>query len=109
MIRRIKRLLQWIPLLWKDEDYDYVYLLEIMRFKLQLMEDHHRYEGITADRLKIAHNIRVCKLLLDRIAKDKYLDNAHNENTLEISHYMMRQDLDLFCKIFNKQVFRWWN
>lgn len=32
--RRFKRFIAWFPILWKDEDWDSVYLLEIMRFKI---------------------------------------------------------------------------
>lgn len=32
-----KRLITWFPVIWKDRDWDEVYLYEIMRFKISLM------------------------------------------------------------------------
>lgn len=34
-IRKIIKVIQWIPILWNDEDYDYSYLLEIIKYKLK--------------------------------------------------------------------------
>ena len=35
--RRIKRFIIWFPIIWKDEDWDSAYLLEIIRFKISRM------------------------------------------------------------------------
>lgn len=35
--RRIHRLIAWIPVLWKDEDWDPAYLFEVLRFKISRM------------------------------------------------------------------------
>lgn len=32
--QRLKGLIAWLPVIWKDEDWDQVYLFEIMRFKI---------------------------------------------------------------------------
>lgn len=39
--RFIIKMIKWVPLLWKDEDWDYAYLLEIMITKIELMIKLH--------------------------------------------------------------------
>lgn len=36
-IRKIKKVIEWLPLIWRDEDWDFCYLLYLMRYKLQRM------------------------------------------------------------------------
>ena len=49
--RFIKRLWRWIPVLWKQEDWDYDYLYEIMRIKMEEL-------------LKYSKHIDNCRALL---------------------------------------------
>lgn len=42
LIRNIKK---WWPILKEDEDWDYHYLLEVMKFKLEKMADYHDKHG----------------------------------------------------------------
>jgi hypothetical protein len=47
-VRRIKRFWGWLPILWKDEDWDYVYLFEIMRYKIsRIRKDIERVDRHT--------------------------------------------------------------
>jgi len=34
LIRKIKQVLSWLPIIWKDEDWDYGYFIQIVEFKL---------------------------------------------------------------------------
>lgn len=44
----LRRLWDWAPLLWHDEDWDYAYLLRIMRFKVLRMRKHMEKRAIIA-------------------------------------------------------------
>lgn len=48
MIKRIKHICSYLPLLWKDEDQDSSYLLELMIFKLNKMAKYFRKHGVHA-------------------------------------------------------------
>ena len=72
-IRGIKNLWKWFPIVWKDRDFDYHYLLILMKFKLKDIErffssDKTMSVGIE----KCAKNVKICRILLDRILKDDY-------------------------------------
>ncbi len=38
--RKVVKIVQWLPLLWRDEDFSYGYLLDIIQYKLRRMADH---------------------------------------------------------------------
>jgi hypothetical protein len=72
---RIKKLWGWNKLLWKDYDWDYSYLLRIMRYKLELMEPSIRNGyAISAD--KTADEIKKTIELLDLLIEDDFLENT---------------------------------
>ena len=54
IIRNIKK---WWPILKEDEDWDYHYLLEVMKFKLEKMADYHSKHGhlVGSDEIGRAH------------------------------------------------------
>lgn len=69
----IKNLIGWFPIVWKDRDWDYNFLLLLMRFKLKRMEKEFRsYNDTIVSNKLSADKIRECVLLLDRIIEDKY-------------------------------------
>ena len=71
----IKRLIQWIPVIWKDREYDQTYFLKIISFKLKLMEKFYRSEyAFSADWKDTATKIHLCKLLCDRLIADDYYE-----------------------------------
>lgn len=43
-IENIKRLFIWIPIIWKDRDWDYCHLFKIMNFKLGRMSRDEGYD-----------------------------------------------------------------
>jgi hypothetical protein len=75
MINRLKRLVDWIPVIWNDYDYDYSSLYVIMRKKLSRMEDAIR-NGWAVDSEATADKIHFAVMLLDRLIACNYLENA---------------------------------
>lgn len=76
--RGIKNLIKWTPVVWKDRDYDYQPLLEMMKFKLENMEDFFRNKGIAADAEERADEMKVCIDLLDRLINDVHFKEAYD-------------------------------
>ena len=79
----IKNLVYWFPVVWHDRDWDYSFLLEVMRHKVAQM---HRafvwYDEHTWRNHSDSHRIRqllVARVLLERQRTGGmwYLDNAH--------------------------------
>jgi hypothetical protein len=72
----VENLVRWFPIIWQDRDWDHVYLYEVMKKKLEFMENLQEHHGMSVNSKKYAKQIRVCKCLLDRLSKDEYIENA---------------------------------
>jgi hypothetical protein len=75
----IKNLIKWTPIVWKDRDYDYQSLLEMMKFKLENMEDFFRRKGFAIDAEKRADEMKFCVELLDRLINDVHFDESFDD------------------------------
>lgn len=67
LIRNLRRLWYWLPVLWRDRDYDHSYMLIVLRHKFVSMERYFRKSGIMADAEQTADQIHLAVLLLDRL------------------------------------------
>ena len=81
MFYRLKQgiinLIKWFPIIWQDRDWDYHYIYKILHFKLKNMEEFMLGNKCwSANHKQIAHEIKIAKLLLERLMKDNYLENA---------------------------------
>ena len=72
---KITRTLQFARLGWKDRDFDYAYLLELMRWKLDKMSLYFKDANIVEGSLETSIEIRKAVEALDRYnAADYYPD-----------------------------------
>jgi len=82
IIESIKQIFHWIPIIWKDKDWDHYFLYEILRFKLSNMEKYLIKHGHSTNAEKDADRIKICVNLLKRLMDDNYYDmvfKKHNE------------------------------
>lgn len=84
--RKIRKMVIWFPVIWKDEDYDSVYLYEIMIFKISLirkdMEKSARHVGYE----KNVRQMKIVEQLLNRHAfSDYYFVESEKIRDLEKS------------------------
>jgi hypothetical protein len=84
----IGNLVYWFPIIWQDKDWDHYYLLAILRHKMNSMVKF--YDGPHAwgiDSPIRAHEMKVCRLILDRLIEDDYNRegyDAHDEKWGEL-------------------------
>ena len=76
------RVFQWIPVLWNDEDWDFAYLLYILKFKLEKIE-----KALKEDDLH---------LHADRRARQARVVIEHLNRYLDIDKYTIDNDIDEF-------------
>jgi hypothetical protein len=134
----IRKIIQYIPLLWEDKDWDYTYILILLQYKLARTRRCIVGNEVISDRYRVAKQIRTCELLLDRLIKDDYCKDLFEEwhamyptgsrftgsgiippstpaadkllrKAGEMEEYQKKQDLELFAKIFTKHVRTWWD
>lgn len=81
MFYRLKQgminLIKWIPIIWQDRDWDYHYIYKILHFKFKNMEEFMQSDKCwSANSDKTAKQIKISRLLLERLIKCDYLNNA---------------------------------
>jgi len=83
IITRLKRGCKWFLRGYNTYEWDYNYLLEIMRFKLQDMltfwDNIDNTNVIESSRLRNVKNLKICVHLLHRMIEDDYISNASIE------------------------------
>ena len=72
----IQNLWKWRKIIWQDRDWDYVYIYEMLYFKLKNMEKHIKEYGRFIGSERVVHELMVCKNLCKRLMNDDYLENA---------------------------------
>ena len=94
MFDRIKRIIDWIPTLWKLYDFDYSSIYRVLRKQLQRMEPVIR-DGYALRAEDTADQIHFTILLLDRLIACDYLSNAlipHKRKWGEIGEWIWGEE-----------------
>ena len=74
----IKNIIAWFPIIWRDRDWDYVYIYEILGFKLKRTEQNIRKYGHAMESEAIADQIREVSTALERLIEDDYCADLHS-------------------------------
>lgn len=80
---RLKTIFAYLPVLWKDRDFDHVYLLKLMQIKLQRMhknmieDSHHTTAELDA------RNIKIAEQLLSRLTNSDFYWDLKDSLTKE--------------------------
>lgn len=73
--RFILRLIKWFPILWKQEDWDYEYLYDLIEIKLKELRECLQKDDLHVDSDKYATQISICLAYMDRFRNwDNYVD-----------------------------------
>ena len=122
--RFIKRLFRWLPVLWRQEEWDYGYIYDILDVKLKELRDCIAKDDIHADAPTCLRQINICLKYLDRYRNaDNYIKFPDEKprivnNRLETSEeytsaclrlYEFEQgSRDKFWKRFVQWHSKWW-
>lgn len=69
----IINLIQWLPIVWNDRDWDHDYLMKLLEFKLLKKERLFRKYGNHLDSNKHANQLKKCAEILKRLREDNYV------------------------------------
>jgi len=100
VFRRIKRIIDWIPTLWKLYDFDYSSIYRVLRKQLQRMEPVIR-NGCALSAEDTADQIHFAVVLLDRLIACDYLTNAlipHQRKWGEMGEWIWKEIDDKFSE-----------
>lgn len=77
--KNIKRIFEYLPVVWNDRDWDEHYIYKILKYKIE----RTRRENLRGNHLhknRYAKQMRTCEILLDRLAKDNYFDKLNEKH-----------------------------
>jgi hypothetical protein len=74
----IWNLISWFSIIWHDRDWDYYFLYELLKFKLERMENYLRKHGHSLDSEKDADSIQECVVILKRLINEDYVAEDWN-------------------------------
>lgn len=93
-IESIKSVYAWFPIIWKDRHWDHVYLLIILKHKLDKMAVHMK-DSYYVENEKDAAKIRQAAFLVNRIKEDHYCAaelEEHYETTGRYDFTLINED-----------------
>jgi len=109
----IKNLVKWFRLIWSDRNYDYSFMLDILKFKLEGMASLHREHG----NFHRESRIKICIKLIDRIQSDFYWMPHYEQIKTDISiatdlvdacRSKHNKAVKLLFKIMEQEMETWW-
>ena len=95
-------IIQWMPIVWNDRDWDQWYLLKLLEFKLLKMEKLFRRYGNHTGSDKQAKQLKKCAEIFKRLYEENYSEEAfkkHDEKWGEIEVEFIDTDNPEFHEI----------
>jgi hypothetical protein len=112
----IKKLWRWIPIIWDDRDWDYWYILEILKQKLIDTEvrirDNSNHVNSDIDASKIRTAIR----LIERVQEDYYIQEYYDTVADQFSMTEVKKAISkqakaqrILFKFLDYNIQNWWD
>jgi hypothetical protein len=70
--RRIKNLIRWFPIIWKDQDWDHHFIYEILKFKLKNQAKYIGGRGNHVSAKRDAEKMMLCVSLISKLQNEYY-------------------------------------
>jgi len=74
VIRKTKNVIRWIPVIWRDENWDGAYLYSILEFKIQNMMLLHKSNMTFVGSEFVVRDMNICIKLLKKL-EDNFYEN----------------------------------
>lgn len=116
------RLWSYLPVLWRDEDYDYMFFLSLIKHKIKRMREHMSYCCTYHPGHNQIKRMRIVELLINRLEKGDYCRYEHDQwydhergNDEKFRAIAMQalhqedQDWNMVFDIIKRHAQRWWD
>jgi len=70
--KRIYNVIRWLPIIWKDQDWDDFYIFEILKFKLKNQAEYIGHHDRHMSAKRDAEIMMLCVRLIEKIQDDFY-------------------------------------
>jgi hypothetical protein len=92
----IKNIIYWFPTIWKDRDWDFDFIYEILKKKLQHTEKYFRSDKVwSANAIEDADNMRYAINLIEKLQQHDYLEEALQPFNEKFPDYKWEMDTEI--------------
>jgi hypothetical protein len=96
LIQGIKNIIKWIPIIYKDRDWDYYYILETLKFKLSNQSKYTLNKSRHINAIKDAKMMDLCIKLIAKIQDEYYLSEWLDYEVVEHKYQKVEDNSSLF-------------
>lgn len=122
--KSICNIVSWIPALWCDGDWDWVFIYRMLHHKLNNMADNFDRYGHHTDSSERAAEMRIAAALCKRISDGMYWKDPpigpwmtrfnrwhgdRNKAPYWYNEYMIKQDIRILHSMLTKKIRYWWD
>lgn len=119
-IKRVRNLIRWAPIIWRDQDWDYYYVYEIIETKIKHQIEHLKYgeEFSEIDDIRYQRAQTILKLI-DRVQNEYYIellfettstgDLVEDRNTIEYYYNQHAKAKRVLFKMLEHNIEYWWS
>jgi hypothetical protein len=102
----VKNLYKWFWIIWKDRDWDYYHIFQVLKFKLEKQANH--LGGRDAELMM------TCVRLINKLQNEEYYQEYYDSKPMnnEMMHRCQAQHdkaKRLLFKIMNDRIEEWWD
>lgn len=74
----IKNIIEYAPIIFKDEDYDHKYMTDLLLFKMRRMQKYYNTETVLGNPKNVLKSLDKAIFYLDYLAEEKHQDTYHD-------------------------------
>lgn len=104
--RGISNLWKWRKIIYRDRDWDWAYMYELLEYKMRCMAKYHEDYGQVVSSPHIASDLRRAADLLHRIRREDY---PWSSNTYEDIEAQMKEDETELWELVRLRSRTWWD
>lgn len=109
LFESLSRVFKWLPIIWKDRGFDYGYLLEIVIFKLQNMENFFKSKDAMCEgAVKRSKQIRRARKAL-KVFLDEDFPYEGEDYDFKKWEEVKRRSLKKALQLIEKKLEDWWD
>ena len=109
--RRVKRVIDFLPIIYKGADWDYYYSIELFQYQLKRTADFlESDEANTMDAKATASRIRTAVELMDRVYNHYYLDISDWSDPISMKEAAAQHTKAerILWKFIEHNLRKWW-
>lgn len=114
LIRKLRNLIRWLPVIWNDENWDHYYIFEILKKKLIFMSEDIRMNGHHVSAEYDANKMMLCVRLIEKVQNEEYMEVLENDDNLtaekiDAAYNKQVKARQLLFKLLDQHIEKWWD